>query len=114
MWIVPPRDQLRHHAPHRVRRHRKADARRGAAGADDLRIHADHASLQIEQRTARVAAIDWRIDLQVIVVGAGVDIAAERGNDTHGHGAAQSERVADRDYPFTNPGTVGIAELNVR
>ena len=44
MGIVPSRDQLGHHPLHGVGRHGKADARRRAAGADDLRVDADDAA----------------------------------------------------------------------
>ena len=52
MRIVPALDQFRRHAQHRVRRDRKPDSSRGTAGADDLRVDADHTSLQVEQRPA--------------------------------------------------------------
>src|SRR5262249_47756025 len=57
------------------RRHRKADADRAAGGGDDRGIHADHLAVEVEQGAARIAAIDGGVGLNVIVVGAGIDVA---------------------------------------
>jgi hypothetical protein len=60
-------DDLRHH----VRRHRKADADRAAVRRQDGGIHPDHLPVHVEQRPARIAPVDGRIGLDVIVIGAG-------------------------------------------
>src|SRR5262249_30051066 len=57
------------------RRHRKADANRAAGGGDDRGIDADHLAVEVEQGAARIAAVDGGVGLNVIVVGAGIDVA---------------------------------------
>ena len=70
---------------HDLRRHRKADADRAAGGRDDRGVHADHVAVEVEQRTARVAAIDGGVGLDVVVVGARIDVAVARRHDAGGH-----------------------------
>ena len=69
-------------------------------------------AVEVEQRSAGIAAVDGGVGLDVVVVGAGIDVAVARRDDARGHGAAEAERVADRDYPFAEPQLVGIAELH--
>jgi len=52
------------------------------------------------------------VRLDVIVVRARFDVAVARGDDAGSHGAAETERIADRDHPFAEPQFVGIAELD--
>src|SRR3954447_5129168 len=93
----------RHDVLHRVRRDREADpdvAVAGLPGRLDLRVDADHARLDVEQRAAGVARVDRRVGLDDLVdrpaVG-GADVAAEAGDDAGRGGAVEAERVADRD-----------------
>jgi hypothetical protein len=55
---------------HRVGGHREADADRAAGRRDDRRVHADDLAVHVEQRAARVALVDGRVGLQIVVVGA--------------------------------------------
>src|SRR5262249_12135642 len=55
-----------------------------------------------EGRSARVALVDGRVDLDVIVIRTGTDIASARGNDAGRHGATKAERIANGDDPITN------------
>ena len=93
-------------------RHREADADRAARRRDDRRVDADHLALEIEQRAAGIAAIDGGVGLDVVVVRTGIDVAIARRHDAGGDGAAEAERIADRDHPFAEPQPVGIAERN--
>ena len=95
-----------------LRRHREADADRAARRRDDRGVDADHLAVQVEQRAARIAAVDGGVGLDVVVVGAGIDVAVARRDDAGGHRAAEAERIADRDHPFAEPQLVGIAELH--
>src|SRR5882757_2283586 len=106
--------KLRHHAGDRLGGHGKADADRAAGGRNDQRVDADDFAVEVEQRTAGIAAIDRGVGLDVAVVGAGRDIAVLRRDDARGHRATEAERIADRDYPFAEPELVGIAELHRR
>ena len=65
----------------RIGGHGEADADRAAGRRDDRRVHADHLAVHVEQRPARVALVDGGIGLQVVVVGAGVDVALLGRND---------------------------------
>src|SRR5206468_1798409 len=99
------------HADHGLGRYGKADADRAARGRDDQRVDPDDLAVEIEQRSARIAAIDRRIGLDVVVVGPGIDVAVACRDDSGGHGAAEAERIADCDHPFAKPQLVGIAEF---
>ena len=72
-----------------------------AGGREDGGVHADHLAIEIEGRTARIAAVHRRIDLQ-IVVGAGADVAVMGRDDTGRHRAAEAERIADREHPIAD------------
>ena len=104
--------ELIDHAGHRLRRHRKADADRAARRRDDQRVDADHLAVEVEQRTAGIAAVDGGVGLDVTVIGTGVDVAVARRDDARRDRAAEAERIADRDHPFAEPQLVGIAELH--
>src|SRR6202171_3132190 len=104
--------ELIDHAGHRLGGHREADADRAAGGRDDQGVDADHFAIEVEQRSAGIAAIDGGVGLDVAVIGAGVDVAVARGDDARRHRAAEAERIADRDHPFAEAQFVGIAELH--
>src|ERR1043166_10276902 len=55
--------QLLDHRQRGLRRHRETDADRSAGGRDDRGIYADDFAIEIEQRTARVAAVDRGVGL---------------------------------------------------
>src|SRR5262249_57475531 len=95
-----------------VRRYGKADADRTAGGRDDRGIHSDHLALEIEQRPARIAAVDRGVGLNVVVVRSRIDIAIARGHDPGGDSTAQAERDTDRNPPFDAPEADGNAELD--
>ena len=89
-WILTPSQprrtspillQLLDDARDRIGRHGKADADRSAGRRDDRRVHADDFAVHVEQRTARVALVDRRVGLQVVVIGPGIDVAALRRDD---------------------------------
>src|ERR1700730_3397610 len=75
----------------------------------DCGIDADHVGTQIEGRPARIATVDWRVDLDEIVVRPFIDVAPERRNDAGGHGAAETERVAHRHHPIPDLGLLAVA-----
>ena len=56
----------------------------------------------VERRSAGIALVDRRVDLDVVVIGAGADVAAARRDDAGGHRAAEAERIADRDHPVAD------------
>ena len=58
--------------------------------------------LVVEGRAARIAAIDRRVDLQEIVIGAGADVAAARRDDAGRDRAAEAEGIADGDHPVAD------------
>src|SRR5260221_1654774 len=60
--------ELIDHAHHRLRGHRKADADRAARRRDDQGVDADHFAIEIEQRTAGIAAVDGGVGLDVAVI----------------------------------------------
>src|SRR6185437_12963921 len=95
-----------------LRGDREADADRAARRRDDRRVDADHVAVHVEQRPARIAAIDRGIGLNEIVVGAGIDVAVPRRNDAYRHRTAEAERVANRHHPVADAHLVGIAEIH--
>ena len=90
----------------------EADADVAAARRDDRGVHADDLALQVDRGAARVAAVDRRIDLQVVLVGVLAGSASARGDDAEGRGLAHAEGVADGDHPVADPGAVGIREAH--
>src|SRR4029079_12953963 len=68
-------------------------------------------AIEVECRAAGVAAVNGCVDLH-IVVGTRTDVAALRRHDAGRHGAAETERVAHRDHPVTDPRLL-LSELYV-
>jgi hypothetical protein len=62
----------------------KADADRAAGRRDDRGVYADHIAVEVEQRAARIAAIDGGVGLDVVVVGTGIDVSVARRHDAGG------------------------------
>src|SRR6202051_3878636 len=91
----------------------EADADRPARRREDRGVHADHVAVHVESRTAGIALVDRRVDLDVVVIGPRADIAAAGGDDAGRHGAAEAEGIADTDQPVADPRRVG-RELHVR
>ena len=83
-------------------RNGEADADAAAGRRVDRRVHADDLALGIEGRAAGIAAIDRRVDLQEIVIGAVADVASARRDDAGRHRAAEAERIADREHPIAD------------
>ena len=73
----------------------------------------DDLALEVEGRAARVAAVDRRVDLQEVVVGAAADLAAGGRDDAGGDRAAEAERVADRDHGVADAHLAAVAESDV-
>src|SRR4029079_4374396 len=95
----------------RLRWHRKADADRTAGGRDDQRVDADDVAIEVEQRTAGIAAVDGGVGLDIAVIRPRGDVAVLGRDDTGRHRAAEAERIADRDHPVAEAQLVGVAEL---
>src|SRR6267142_4095894 len=94
--------QLSDHVLYSHCRDRKCDADAAARWRIDRRVYADDLALHIESRATRIALVNWRVDLNEIVVRTTSDVTAAGRNDTGGYGATQAKRVADRKYPITN------------
>ena len=94
--------QLRDDVLHRLGRNVESDADRTAGGREDRRVDADHVAFDVEARAAGIALVDRRVDLNEVVIRTGADIAAAGGHDAGGHGAAESERIADREHPIAD------------
>src|SRR5690606_26616485 len=103
-------DDVRGH----VGRNGEADADAAAARGEYGRVDADHAPVRIERRTAGVAAIDRRADLQKVVVGPRTDAAAACGDDTGRYRLAEPEGVAYGDDPVPHSGGIRITPLHIR
>ena len=87
----------------------EADADRSAARREDRGVDADDFPVHVERRPARIAAVHRRVDLQEIVIRAGLDVAPARGNDSRRHRAAEAEGIADRHHPVADLGCVAVA-----
>ena len=95
-------------APREVRRHREADA---AAAADDHRVDAEHVPVEVAERAARVAGVDARVGLQVVLDRVHAEAAAAlRAEHAGRHRVAEAERRADRDDPLADARGVGVGE----
>ena len=71
-------------------------------GEIDRGVDADHVAVDVEGRTAGIALVHRRVDLDEVVIGAGADVAAARRNDAGRDGAAEAERIADREHPVAD------------
>ena len=76
----------------------KTDTDIAAARREDCRIDANHFALGIEQRTAGIAWIDRRVDLQKIVIRARANATPARRNYAHGGAVPKTEGIAERDH----------------
>ena len=106
-------DQLRHDAGDVGHRNGKAHAGALAGGAGDGRVHADQPAVAVQQRPARVARIDRRVDLNDRLdraVIAGRQRAVQAGNDAGRQRPLQPERVADGEHPLADAQVRRIAE----
>src|SRR5262249_7569912 len=66
----------------------------------------------VEGRAAGIAAVDRRVDLDV-VRSAMTDVTPGRRDNAGRHGSAQTERIAYRNRPFADPRRT-IGELHIR
>uniref|UniRef100_A0A0N4Z1E6 LigA n=1 Tax=Parastrongyloides trichosuri TaxID=131310 RepID=A0A0N4Z1E6_PARTI len=92
----------------------EADADRAARRREDRRVHADHAAIDVEGRSARVAPVDGGVDLQIFVVAGRIDVARLGRNDTGCRRAAKTERVADRQNPVADARRGGFFKADER
>ena len=104
--------QLRHDHLDQRRGHGEGDADIAATGREDRGVHADDLAIQVEGRTARIAAVHRRVDLQV-VVGTRADVAVMGRDDAGCHRAAEAERIADGEHPVTDAGVL-VGEVDER
>src|SRR5690606_1141410 len=96
-----------------VGRNGEADADRAAAGRIDGRVHADDPAVDVEGRPARVAPVDGRVDLDVVVVAGRIDVARLGRDDARRGRAAQAEGVADGDDPVADARLGRLFEADV-
>ena len=94
--------------------HRVADPHVAAGGRDDGGVHPNDLAHQVDGRAARVAPVDRRVDLQVVLVGIGAGPAPARGDNAEGRGLAHAEGIADGDHPIADAGVVAGRELHGR
>src|SRR5262249_32516867 len=106
--------QLLDHRPRAVRRYRKADADRSAIRRINGRVDSDHVTLEIECRTAGIAPVHGCIDLQKIVVGTGVNVAAASGNDAAADRVVEAKRTADGKHPVPYSSGIAVAPAGMR
>src|ERR1700733_922668 len=91
----------------------ETDFDRTARRREDRGVDADHVAVHVESRTAGIALVDGGVDLDVIVVRPGADVASTRGNDSGRHGATETEGIADSDHPIADARRL-VGEFHVR
>ena len=79
-------------------------------GGVDRGVHPDYPAPGVEQRPARVPAVDRSIDLQEVSVARRADIAPSGGEDPGRHRASEAERVADRHHPVPDARIAVVTE----
>src|SRR5581483_5958174 len=119
---APLTDQLWEDGLGAIDRHGESDALRDAT---DLwirgcqRWHTHELSLQIDQRTAAVAWVDWRAGLDHVRDGGRLagdragrfrDGTVERAHDAGGDGAAEADRVANGQHRLAHTQTGRVAQ----
>ena len=87
---------------HRRSRDRERNADAAARRRIDRGVHANHIAFGVEGRTTRVALVNRCVDLNEIVIRTVADVTAACRNNACGHGAAEAERIADREDPVTD------------
>ena len=105
--------ELGHDRLRGISRNVEADPDRPARRRIDGGVYADHVAVHIERWAAGVALVDGGIDLDVVVIGAGADVAPACRDDACGDGAAETEWIADRNDPIADAGVM-IGELHIR
>ena len=103
-------DDLVHHLPRQIHRHRKADTLVAARTAGQNRgVDADQFAAIVDQRSAGVAGIDGRVGLdEVFIVFDSQFRATGSADDSHGHGLSHAIGIADGEH--ASP-TSSFAEL---
>src|SRR5690606_9784470 len=91
--------QLVDHEAHDPGRDGEGDAVVAAAQAarENGGVDADEPAPAVEQGAARVAAVHRRVGLDVVLDRVAHARAAETGDDAHGQGLVQAQRIADRE-----------------
>src|SRR5262249_38610543 len=73
--------ELRDHGLDRVGRNAEANADRATGRRDDRGVDGDHLAVGVERRSAGVALVDRRVDLDEVVIRTGAYVAAARRYD---------------------------------
>ena len=94
-------------------RDRERDADAAAGRRIDRGVDAHHFAVGVEGRTTGVALVHGRVDLDEIVIRTVADVAAAGRNDAGRDGAAEAERIADRQHPVADPG-LAVGKLGER
>src|SRR6516165_4803423 len=79
---------------------------------EDGRVDADHVAVEVEGRSAGVPLVDGRVDLNEVVIRSCADVAAACRYDPGRDGAAEAERIANRDHPIAHAGRM-IGEFHI-
>src|SRR5664279_5206110 len=96
--------ELRNHSLHGRGGNRKRDADAAARRRINRGVDAHDFAFGVEGRAAGIALVHGRVDLDEIIVRPIADIAAAGREDAGGDGAAEAERIADREHPVADPG----------
>ena len=112
---LAPGDELAERAARGVDRNREADAGGAAGVAADLSVDADRPAARVEQRAARAAVGDRRVDLDRVDQlevrhGQRRDRAADGRDDPDGERVLVAERAPDRRDGLADDDVVGAAE----
>jgi hypothetical protein len=94
--------ELGHYHLRGVRWNVEANADRAARRRKDRGVHADHIAVDVKGRSARITLVDGCVDLHIVVVWPGTDVAAARRDDARRDSAAETERIADCDHPVAD------------
>ncbi len=106
--------QLVGHVHGHIDRNRERHAHETARTGVDLGVDAHHLTGQIKQRTARVTRVDRHVGLDERNVVFVRQAAADRTDDTLGHGVVEAEWRANGYDPLTGLQVLGLAELEHR
>src|SRR5262249_13900720 len=86
-----------------VARHRKTDSLVPAAFTEDPGVDANQLAARVDERTARVAAVDSGVGLdEIFIVGKTQSGPARRADDASRDRPVELIRAADRKDPFTD------------
>jgi hypothetical protein len=106
--------QLRIRHRHQRARDREAETLVAAGVGEDERVDADELTGGVDERSAAVAGVDWRVGLDVDGRRIGVGLPSGRAHHAHRHRVLQALRAAECEHELALPDAGRVRESQRR